>query len=73
MLIKVFNIILGYVYYKKLTVLHTTANKFTGLVLFVVPLIMGFIDIKILEILICGVATFSAIREGYYIRIKNKK
>ena len=67
-LIKVFNIILGYMYYKKLTLLHTIANKITGLALFVVPLMMNFIDIKILEILICGVATFSAIQEGHYIR-----
>jgi len=28
-----------------------------------------FIDIKILESLICGIATFSAIQEGYYIKI----
>ena len=68
-LIKVFNIICGYKYYKKLTLLHTTANKITGLILFVVPLIMGVIDIKILEILICGIATFSAIQESYYIKI----
>ena len=69
-LIKVFNIILGYIYYKKLTLLHTIANKITGLALFVVPLMMNFIDIKILEILICGVATFSAIQEAYYIRTR---
>ena len=69
-LIKVFNIILGYIYYKRLTLLHTIANKITGLALFAVPLMMNFIDIKILEILICGVATFSAIQEGHYIRIR---
>ena len=69
-LIKVFNIILGYIYYKKLTLVHTIANKITGLTLFVVPLMMNFINIKILEILICGVATFSAIQEGHYIRIR---
>ena len=63
-LITVFNIILGYIQYKKLTLLHTIANKFTGFVLFVIPLMIGFIDIKILESLICGVATFSAIQEG---------
>ena len=68
-LIKVFNIILGYIQHKKLTLLHTVANKITGLVLFIIPLIMGFIDIKILESLICGVATFSAIQESYYIKI----
>ena len=68
-LIKVFNIILGYIYYKQLTLLHTIGNKITGLVLFVIPLMMNFINIKILEILICSVATFSAIQEGYYIKI----
>ena len=69
-LIKVFNIICGYKYYKKLTLLHTSANKITGLILFVNPLIMGVIDIKILEILICGIATFSAIQEGHFIRTR---
>ena len=69
-LIKAFNIILGYIQYKKLTLLHTVANKITGLVLFIIPLIMGLIDIKILTILICSIATFSAIQEGYYIRIR---
>ena len=68
-LIKVFNIILGYIQYKKLTLLHTIANKFTGLILFVIPLIIGVIDIRILEILICSIATFSAIQERYYIKI----
>ncbi len=67
-IIKVLNIILGYVQYKKLTLLHTVANKITGFVLFVIPLIIGVIDIKILVSLICGIATFSAIQEGYYIK-----
>ena len=70
-LIKVFNIILGYMYNKRLTLPHTIPNKITGLVLFVIPLIMGFIDIIILEILICSIATFSAIQEGYYIKNRN--
>ena len=68
-LIKVFNIILGYIYYKKLILVHTIANKITGFVLFIIPLMIEFIDIKILESLICGIATFSAIQEGYYIKI----
>ena len=67
-LIKVFNIILGYIQYKELTLLHTVANKFTGFILFIVPLIIKFIDIKILASLICGTATFSAIQESYYIK-----
>ena len=69
-LIKIFNIICGYKYYKKLTLLHTIANKITGFVLFIIPLIIGFIDIKILGSLICGIATFSAIQEGHFIRTR---
>ena len=69
-LIKVFNIICGYKYYKKLTLLHTIANKITGFVLFIIPLIIGLIDIKILASLICGIATFSAIQEGKSIRTR---
>ena len=71
-LIKVFNIILGYIQYKNLILLHTVANKITGFVLFIIPLTIGVIDIKILEILICGIATFSAIQESYYIKIGKK-
>ena len=70
-LIKIFNIILGYIFYNKLILLHTVANKITGFVLFIIPLIINFIDLKILSILVCGIATFSAIQECYYIRIRN--
>ena len=68
-LIKIFNIIFGYIKYKKLTLLHSVANKITGFVLFILTLIIEFIDIKIIATLICGIATFSAIQESYYIKI----
>ena len=68
-LIKIFNIIFGYIKYKKLTLLHSVANKITGFVLFILTLIIEFIDIKIIATLTCGIATFSAIQESYYIKI----
>ena len=71
-LIKVFNIILGYIQYKELTLIHTVANKITGFILFIVPLIIGFINIKILASLICGIATFSAMQERYYIKKRKR-
>ena len=71
-LIKIFNIIFGYIKYKKLTLLHTVANKFTGFLLFILTLIIEFIDIKIIATLICGIAIFSAIQESYYIKIGKK-
>lgn len=72
MLIKIFNIIFGYIKYKKLTVLHSVANKITGFLLFILPLKIEVLDIKIITTLICGIATFSAIQESYYIKIRKR-
>lgn len=69
-MIKICNVICGYVYYKKLTLPHTIMNKITGFVLFITPLIIQYIDLVIIEIFICVLATFSAIQEGHYIRTK---
>ena len=67
-LIKICNIIYGFIYYKKIVLLHTIANKITGLLLFVAPLIIVNFDSIIFEIIICIIATFSAVQEGHYIR-----
>ena len=69
-MIKIFNIICGYVYYKKLMLPHTIANKITGFILFIFPFIIKFMDLVIVEILICVLATFSAIQEGHYIKAR---
>lgn len=69
-MIKICNVICGYVYYKKLTLPHTIMNKITGFVLFIAPLIIQCIDLVIVEILTCVLATFSAIQEGHYIRTR---
>lgn len=69
-LIRTINMIYSYMYYKEIRLLHTIANKITGLLLFIVPLIMN-INSVIIEIIICIVATFAAIQEGYYIRLRN--
>ena len=67
-IIKIFNVILGFIYKKKLISLHTVMNKITGLLLFVLPLTLEFIEIKYCLIAVCVIATISAIQEGYYIR-----
>ena len=67
-IIKICNIILGFIYNKKLISLHTMMNKITGLLLFLLPLTLSVIELKYSSIAVCIVATFSAIQEGYYIR-----
>ena len=66
-IIKIFNVILGFIYEKKLISLHTLMNKITGLLLFVLPLTLEFIEIKYCLIAVCIIATISAIQEGHLI------
>ena len=51
---------------------HNIPNKITGFCLFISPLLIQFVDIIIVEFLICILATFSAVYEGHYIRGKVK-
>jgi CDP-diacylglycerol--glycerol-3-phosphate 3-phosphatidyltransferase len=65
--IKTSNIIWGYVSKKQFISLHTIMNKITGLLLFLFPLTISFVELKYTAIVVCIVATFSAIQEGFYI------
>lgn len=67
-LIKMINIIFGYVMSKELVAAHTVMNKVTGIVLFILPLTITRIDLKYSGALVSAVATFAAIQEGHYIR-----
>ncbi|MBR2590472.1 MAG: CDP-alcohol phosphatidyltransferase family protein [Clostridia bacterium] len=67
-LIKVINIISGFVMQKKFVAAHTVMNKVTGVLLFLLPLSVSFIDIRYSGALVCAVATFAAIQEGHFIR-----
>ena len=62
-IIKIFSVILGFIYTKKLIFLHTVMNKITGLLLFLLPLTLHFIELKYSFVVVCLVATFSAIQE----------
>ena len=65
--IKIGNILLGFVFKKKLISMHTIMNKATGLLLFLLPLTISFAELKYSAIAVCTVATFSAIQEGIYV------
>lgn len=71
--IKAVNIVSGYVIQKKPVVVHSATNKVTGILLFVLPFTLPFIDLKYSALVVCVIATFAAIQEGVYIRTgKNK-
>ena len=65
--IKISIIVWGFIYKKKLLSLHTIMNKATGLLLFLLPLTLPFFELKYSAIVVCSIATCSAIQEGYYI------
>ena len=67
-IIKIGNIIWGYVSKKQFMSLHTIMNKATGLLLFLLPLTISFVEPQYTAIVVCSIATFSAIQEGFYIR-----
>ena len=68
-LIKIINIISGFVVEKQFVSVHTVANKITGLLLFVLPLTMAVVELRYSALVVCMVATFAAIQEGHIIRI----
>ena len=65
--IKIGNIIWGYVAKKQFVSLHTIMNKVTGLLLFLLPLTVSFVELKYTAISVCSIATLSAVQEGVYI------
>jgi phosphatidylglycerophosphate synthase len=67
-LIRVSNICFGYYYQKKFVMLHTSANKVTGFILFLIPLLLNLGILDYLIIISCLVATFASVQEGHYIR-----
>ena len=67
-LIKIINIISGYVMQKKWIAPHTVMNKVTGALCFILPLTLSFIELKYSAIIVCAAATFAAVQEGHFIR-----
>ena len=66
-IVKVSNFIWGYVSKKQFISLHTIMNKVTGLLLFLLPLTISFAELKYIAIVVCSVATISAIQEWGYV------
>lgn len=68
--IKVVNIVFGYVMQRKFIAVHSMMNKVTGALLFMLPLTLYLVELRYTAMVVCLVATFAAIQEGYYIIIK---
>ena len=70
-MIKLGNAALGFVRTKKLIFPHTVLNKVTGLLLFLLPLTISFVDLTYTLPIVCTVATVAAMHEWYYMEKKH--
>lgn len=66
-LIKVANAVMGFLRQKKPVAVHSVMNKLTGVLLFLFPLTLGFIELRYSAAAVCSAATLAAIQEGYYV------
>ena len=71
--IKIINVVSGFIIHKQLAAEHTIMNKITGFLLFLLPLTLPIIDLQYSAVPICAAATFSAIQEGHFIRTGRKE
>jgi len=62
-IIRCISLLIGFVKYHTTTFLHTYANKITGIFLFACPLFIDVYKIEAIGIVLCVVATTSAIEE----------
>lgn len=68
-LVKVVNVISGFAMKKGFVTKHTPANKATGVLLFILPLLLQQESLKVPSIILaCILATFAAIQEGHLVR-----
>ena len=70
-MIKLGNAAWGFVRTKKLISPHTLLNKITGLLLFLLPATISFIDLTYTLPIVCTVATVAAMQEWYYMEKKH--
>ena len=66
-MLKIGNILWGYASKKQFMSLHTISNKITGLLLFLLPLTLSWVNLKYTFVAVCSVATFAAIQECFYV------
>ena len=70
-LIKLGNVVWGFIRTKKFVSPHTVLNKITGLLLFLLPLTISFVDLTYTLPIVCTVATVAAMHEWYYMEKKH--
>ena len=71
--IKIGNILWEFIRSKRLISIHSILNKATGILLFLFPFTLGFVESMYSSVMVCSLATVSAINEVYYIRMGEER
>ena len=71
-MVKLETVAWGFVRTKKLISPHTVLNKVTGLLLFLLPVTISFIELTYTLPVVCAVATLAAIHEVYDTHLEKK-
>ena len=66
--IRIGNMIFGWVFSRKVIALHTILNKLTGFLLFLLPLSLHVIELKYSAVVVSVAATVSAVQEGWLMK-----
>ncbi len=72
-LIKIGNMAHGYMKERKMIVVHSFLNKVTGLSLFCMPFVIGYINQDILYFVLCVIASIAAVQEGFIVQKGKRK
>ena len=70
-MIKLGNVVWGFIHTKKLISPHTILNKVAGLFLFLLPVTISFVDLTYTLPIVCTIATVAAMLEWYYMEKKH--
>ena len=70
-MIKLGNVVWGFIRTKKLISPHTVLNKITGLSLFLLPVTISFVDLTYTLPIVCTGATGAAMHEWFYMEKKH--
>ena len=65
-MMKLGNVVWGFIRTKKLISPHTLLNKVTGLLLFLLPVTISFVDLTYTSPIVCTIATVAAMHEVYF-------
>jgi len=67
-LIKLTNIVSGFLHQKTFVAKHTAANKITGILFFLFPFSLPFLPLECGATMVCAMATIAAVQEGSHIK-----